>query len=149
MKLSLRGWASLVLVAVAALTFLVTCGQTEKLDAEAYVYRGISAYDRGDLDQAIANYDQAIALDPQFAIAYNNRGNAYYYKGDLDQAIADCDQAIALDPQYAAAYNNRGLAYYDQGNLDQAIADFERALDLALSPDLKQYVEEKLEELGR
>ena len=57
--------------------------------------------DKGDLDQAIADYTQAIALDPKYAVAYNNRGIAYCDKGDLDQAIADYTQAIALDPKYA------------------------------------------------
>ncbi|MEZ4662046.1 MAG: tetratricopeptide repeat protein [Caldilineaceae bacterium] len=86
----------------------------------------------GELDAAIADYDQAIALNPEDATAYNNRSIARRdLPGELDAAIADYDQAIALNPQYATAYNNRGNAC-DQGELDAAIADYDQAI--ALNP---------------
>jgi len=87
----------------------------------------------GDNEQAIADYDQAIALKPDYALAYYNRGIAYRQKGDLDHAIADYDQAIALEPDDADAYNNRGVAYDYKGDLDHAIADYDQAI--ALKPD--------------
>jgi len=87
----------------------------------------------GDDGQAIADYDQAIALDPDFAEAYSNRGSAYADKGDLDHAIADYDQAIALKPDFAKAYYNRGVTYDEKGDLDHAIADYDQAI--ALKPD--------------
>ncbi|MEM8856957.1 MAG: tetratricopeptide repeat protein [Chloroflexota bacterium] len=99
-----------------------------------YFSLGLLFQSTGEYDQAIANYDQVIKIDPQDAGAFNNRGNAYARKGDLDQAIADYDQAIALDPQYAFSFNNRGLAYSDKGDLDQAIADLNQAI--ALDPQL-------------
>ena len=95
-----------------------------------YYNRGYAYAEQGDLAQAIADYSQAIALDPQGAYAYNNRGHAYYTQGDLAQAIADYSQAIALDPQDAAAYTGRGYAYYTQGDLAQAIADYDAAIAL-------------------
>ena len=42
-----------------------------------------------DHDQAIADYNEAIKLDPKNAAAFRKRGNAYYDKGDMDRAIAD------------------------------------------------------------
>jgi len=87
----------------------------------------------GDDEQAIADYDQAIALKPDDAVAYNNRGAAYADKGDLAHAIADYEQAITRKPNFAVAYNNRGLAYADKGDLDHAIADYDQAI--ALKPD--------------
>jgi Flp pilus assembly protein TadD len=44
----------------------------------------------------MADYNQAIKLDPEFASAYNNRGFAYDKKGDTDRAIADFTRAIKL-----------------------------------------------------
>ena len=102
----------------------------EPKTAGDYLTRGIARYDRKDYDGAIADYDQAIRLDPKFAIAYNNRGNARKAKGDLDGAIADYDQAIRLNPKYATAYYNRGLARKAKGNLDGAIADYDQAIRL-------------------
>jgi lipoprotein NlpI len=78
----------------------------------------------------MADYDQAIALDPKYAKAYNNRGYAYITKGDLDRAMADYDQAIALDPKSAYAYNGRGNAYATEGDFDHAIADYNQAIAL-------------------
>jgi tetratricopeptide (TPR) repeat protein len=74
-----------------------------------YNNRGVEYANKGDLDRAMADYDQAIALDAKLAAAYNNRGLAYHNKGNLDHAIADFSAAIALDPKDAKAYNNRGF----------------------------------------
>ena len=54
---------------------------------------------QGDLDRAIADYTQAIQLNPKYAPAYYNRGSAWGNKGDFDRAIADYSQAILLDPK--------------------------------------------------
>ena len=66
---------------------------------------------KGDYDKAIADFTEAIRLNPKIAKAYNNRGLAYENKGDYDKAIADCTEAIRLDPKFAEAYHNRGAAY--------------------------------------
>ncbi len=99
-------------------------GGTTKNRAIAYNSRGIAYYDKKDLDRAIADYSEAIRLDPKYAIAHNNRGVAYRDKGDFDGAIEDFSDAILLDPKYAFAYGNRGVAYYDKKDLDRAIADY-------------------------
>jgi len=80
--------------------------------------------DMGDLDKAIADYTQAIRLDPDLAEVYGVRGLAYSQKGDFDKAIADCNQAIRLGPDFAEAYTNRGVAYDNKGDLDKAFADW-------------------------
>ncbi|MCH9050323.1 MAG: tetratricopeptide repeat protein [Proteobacteria bacterium] len=99
----------------------------EKL-AHTFNNRG-EAYDRkGEYDRAIADYDQAIRLKPDYALAFNDRGVAYYRKGEYDRAIADFDQAIRLKPDYALAFNNRGSAYDDKGDHDRVIADYDRAI---------------------
>ncbi|MEE8223247.1 MAG: tetratricopeptide repeat protein, partial [Alphaproteobacteria bacterium] len=57
----------------------------------------------GLYDRAIAEYDQAIKLKPDYAKAYYNRGVAYMSKGLYDRAIEDYDTAIRLRPDYAKA----------------------------------------------
>ena len=99
-------------------------------DAEAYSFRGLAHYDKGDLDRSIADYDKAIQLKPDFAEAYSFRGVAHYDKGDLDHAIADYDKAIQLKPDLAAVYFFRGNAYYDKGDLNRAMADYDKAIQL-------------------
>ena len=70
-----------------------------------------------DLDGAIADFNQAIRLDPNYALAYRNRGNAKRKKGDVDGAIADYNRAIKLGPQSAdAIIQDLGL-FVPQGEL--------------------------------
>ena len=81
----------------------------------AYIDQGNARADRGDLAGAIADYTQALTLNPQNAMAYNNRGNAHADQGDLAGAIADYTQALTFDPQYANAYYNRGASVRPRG----------------------------------
>jgi tetratricopeptide (TPR) repeat protein len=102
--------------------------------AEAYFRLGwLHQVPMDDDEQAITDYDQAIALDPDDAVAYNNRGLARYDQGDPEGAIADYDRAMALNPDYAAAHNNRGVARRSLDDLEGAIVDYDRAI--ALDPD--------------
>jgi lipoprotein NlpI len=88
--------------------------------------------DKGDNDRAITNCDEAIRLDPKFAVAYRNRGNAYRYKGEIASAVADYNQAIELNPKFFQAYLARGLLSLDAGDLPKALADINQAS--ALNP---------------
>ncbi|NER20981.1 MAG: tetratricopeptide repeat protein [Symploca sp. SIO1C2] len=91
------------------------------------------------LDKAIADFNQALNINPEDAAAYHSRGTAYFTKGELDQAIADFTQALKINPEYDDAYNNRGLAYSKQGEADKAIADFTQALKINLE-DADTYI---------
>jgi tetratricopeptide (TPR) repeat protein len=84
--------------------------------------RGIAWRAKGELDRAIADYDQALRLDAKDEHAYVNRGAAWSDKGDLDRAIADYTEAIRLNPEDADPYVNRGVAWKAKGELDRAIA---------------------------
>jgi len=91
---------------------------------------GLDLEVQGRFEEAISEYDEAIAADPGNAQAYNNRGGLYGRLGDLRLAIEDFDEAIRLDPGYALAYFNRGLAYSAIGEATLADADFDRAAEL-------------------
>ena len=69
-------------------------------------------------DRAIADYTEAIRLDPKYAKAHFKRGNVYAEKAVYDTAIANYTEAIKLDPKYASAYYNRGFVYHDKGSMD-------------------------------
>jgi tetratricopeptide (TPR) repeat protein len=80
--------------------------------------------------KAIACFDQAIKVSPEFAPAYNNRGRAYHFKKELDRAIADFGKAIECDPGYADAYEHRGKVWKDKADEKRAEADFAKARQL-------------------
>ena len=68
-----------------------------KLDsAEAYNSRGISWNEKENFDKAIADFNDAIRLNPKLALAYNNRGNTWEKKGDKAKAEADFKKARGL-----------------------------------------------------
>src|SRR5580704_9126488 len=66
----------------------------ENNDAKVYLDRGIAAANKGDLDLAISELDQALQIDPQLAQAFYSRGVIWGYKGNLDRAIADYDRNL-------------------------------------------------------
>ncbi|WP_292178449.1 tetratricopeptide repeat protein [Mesorhizobium sp.] len=79
--------------------------------------------------RSIADYDEAITIDPKHASTYYNRGTAWFNKGDDEHAIADFNRTISLDPGFADAFYKRGLSLFRKGN-EGAFADFEKALNL-------------------
>lgn len=91
--------------------------------------------------EAIDEFNRAIRLSPDSAVAYHGRGVAHQNNGDLNQAIDDFGKVIEINPQQpplfypeypylASAYHYRGNAYLQKSEFDLAIADFNRALEL-------------------
>src|ERR1700744_4912432 len=93
-------------------------------DAQAYVNRGLIYRQTKRLDQAMADYEWAIALDASDATAYLGRGLVYKARNQPEEALADFNKAIALAPDNAEVYYNRGLLYQDQKQHQYAIDDF-------------------------
>lgn len=111
----------------------------------AYTNRGVAQAALGKLDKAIADFTEAVRLNPGNALAYYNRGNVRFDRGDMRDAIADFDLAIAGDPEFTLAYYNRGLARETLGEREQSIADYRKALELA--PTLEP-ARQRLNKLG-
>ena len=93
-------------------------------DAAYFVRFGTYKLDACDYDAAIANYDRAIALEPNDADAYHNRGIAKDALGDYAGAIADYDRVVALDPDNVAVLEDRAVAIAGQEAHTGAIADY-------------------------
>jgi tetratricopeptide (TPR) repeat protein len=97
-----------------------------------YIALGVQKFQKQDYRGALAEYDRAIQLDPNYAIAYNYRGILKEHKlSDSQGALAEYNRAIQLDPNLALAYNNRGsLKYKKLGDSQGALADYNRAIQL-------------------
>lgn len=96
----------------------------------AHVLRGVAHSNRGEWDQAIADYDVALRLDQKSVVAHTNKGNALAQKGLSSDAIAEYDKALSLDPNYVNAYIGRGNAHADLRNYTQGLNDLDTALKL-------------------
>lgn len=87
---------------------------------------GFAAYQQGNYDLAIKNYNLAIGLDDSRNYFYYNRGMAYKAKGNFAPALADLRRSLALKPT-AEAYYQEGVIEYEKGELAKAKGDFEQA----------------------
>ena len=96
--------------------------------AQEHRATGVELREEEKYQEAIAEYDEAIQLNPKYAAAYVDRGAAYFRLGQIERAIEDYDTVIAIDAHYHEAYNNRGLAHARLGRLDLAIEDYTQAI---------------------
>lgn len=104
--------------------------------AAAYSNRGIALNELGQLEAAVASYDKAIALQPDYAVAHANRGKVLRELGQLEAAVAGYDRAVALQPDFAEAHYNRGNVLKSLTRLEAAVASYDKAI--ALRPDFAE-----------
>jgi len=97
---------------------------------DAWNNKGSALDGQGMHDEAIKAYDEAIRLDPKYAVAWYNKGIALRDQGKYDEAIKAYDEAIRLDPNLAEPWNNKGVALYSQGKYNEAIEVYDEAIKL-------------------
>lgn len=98
--------------------------------ATMYRTRGQAYNESGAYDLAIADFDQALKLNPYSATSLRRRGEARHALGQYDRALADFDKAIELFPNFSGAFRDRGTTYFFKGDIGRAGADYETALRL-------------------
>lgn len=93
--------------------------------------RGNARVSQNKVEEAIADYNQSIALAPEAPDPYLNRGVAYESLGKFEEAIADYQKVLELDPKDAMAYNNLGNANAGLENWEEAVKYYHKATELA------------------
>jgi tetratricopeptide (TPR) repeat protein len=86
--------------------------------------------DRGQLDEAMAEFRRTIELDPRLPHAHSNLGMCLQARGQLDEAMAECCRALELDPKLPHAHFNLGICLQARRQLDEAMAEFRRTIEL-------------------
>jgi tetratricopeptide (TPR) repeat protein len=100
------------------------------LNARAHYSLGEALATRGQFDEAIAQFQQALEIQPDIVAAHNNLGALLGRRGRFDEAVAHYRKALEIKPDVAAAHYNLGNALAARGQFDEAIADFQQALQI-------------------
>ena len=95
-----------------------------------YHYLGFTLDRQEKYEEAIAAYEKAIQLNPQYADAYYNLVNTLDEIEKYEEAMAAYQKAIQLNPQYASAYNNLGNTLDEIEKYEEAIAAYQKAIQL-------------------
>jgi tetratricopeptide (TPR) repeat protein len=98
--------------------------------AEAHYDLGNLLLHEGKKTEAIAQYEQALRLRPEYAEAHNSLGIGLERLGQTPQAVEQFEQAIRIKSDYSEAYNNLGSALDRLGRVQEAIIHCEEALHL-------------------
>lgn len=116
---------------VSALSDIDKALSLNKNSVNAYIMRADVAIHRdNNFEQALADMDEAVKLQPRMAGLYVNRAYLRYRLDDFFGAMADFDYSIQLDPLNEAAIFNRALLEMETSANDKALADLDRLLEL-------------------
>jgi protein O-mannosyl-transferase len=91
---------------------------------------GTALIEKGQPDEALKHYQEAVRLQPDAAMAHYNLGTTLIKAGQTDEAIRQFREAIHLKPDDAKTRNNLGMAFVTRGQLDEAIRQFQEVLRL-------------------
>src|SRR5271165_4851418 len=100
---------------------------------------GLALFQKGQVDDAIAQYEKAVEVFPNYVAAHYNLGNALLQKGELDKALAQYKRAVEIDPNDAEAHVNLGNALFQKEQLDEAVAQFQEAVEINPNDAEAQY----------
>jgi protein O-mannosyl-transferase len=84
----------------------------------------------GAMDKAVANYQKALEIKPEYSEAQYNFGNALLKIGRTDEAIFHYRKSLEIKSDFAEAWNNLGNALLKTGQINEAKACYEKALSI-------------------
>ena len=118
--------------------------------SEDWFAEGNQLFDLQKYEEAIASYDKAIAIKPDYHEAWYNRGFALGRLKKYEEAIASYDKAIAIKPDFYEAWNGRGVALWYLQRYEEALKYYEKAI--SIKPDFEIGINNRndlLRQLGR
>lgn len=114
-------------------TFLTLClyqfaiGKTDenkRREVERLLENGKLLLSKGQLQEALQQYHQAVEMDPSDYQIYFRRATVLLASGKMHNALPDLDKVVELKPDFIAGRIQRGNILFKQGKLDEAAADF-------------------------
>lgn len=107
--------------------------------AQAYSMRALSLSLKQDYGRAIQDYDAAIAISPNFAVALNNRAWAYHKWGRGSEGLPDVEKSLRLNPMSEHTWDTRAHIRQSMGNHSGAFTDYQQAMIIGGTRMVKLY----------
>jgi len=104
--------------------------EADPTSARGFNDLGVVLRETGRVKEAVAQFEKAVGLKPDFAAARANLGGALAKAGRLDEALVQLRKALESDPGYAPAHCHLGLVLSQRGDAEGAIREWQSALDL-------------------
>jgi predicted TPR repeat methyltransferase len=123
--------------------------ETERLDplfADGACMRGVTLVRLGRPDDALAAFDRALAVRPDFIEALSNHATTLLELGRYREGLEELDRVLLLDPNHVLSLNNRGNALFALRRYEEAVETYDRAL--AIYPDFADARQNRLLALG-
>lgn len=114
-------------------------GLTDEQRSLAYGMRALAYSLTGMFDKAIADYDEALKLRPDYAVALNNRAWAYYKLGRMQDGRRDVERSLALVPGSPYALDTRAHIHQAEGDQQAAYHDYDLAMRTGGEEVVKMY----------
>ena len=91
---------------------------------------GTTAMNIGNLQDALAVFDQMVRVVPGYAEAWNKRATVHYALGNYEASLADIEETLEREPRHFGALAGKGLCLAAQDKLQEAIEAFEETLEV-------------------
>lgn len=108
-------------------------GKWENLCYTCYFAK--SFLQQGELDEAVAEFKEALKISPNLSEAHHALGALYCLQGRLDDAIVEFQKAIRINPRHGDAHDRLALTYTRQGRLSKAMATLKEGLRICPDAD--------------
>lgn len=97
---------------------------------EAFFNRGFEAYNRGDFEEALNNFNISVGLKPKQSIALYYKALSLARMEEFDEALEVIDEAIEINPNDDRFWNDKANFLSHLGSIDEALECFDRAIEI-------------------
>jgi len=101
-------------------------------DARYFFRRAMDAEARTDPQKVLEYFDQAISMEPGFAMAWNEKGNFLDLMGKIDEALGCYETALKIEPDAPEVWFNKGLTLKKMGREQDAASCINHGIKLAI-----------------